>query len=131
MISVEVDLWETYWLEHYKGKLPSTIAETLLQCDPVTFPNIYTALKLLGVFPITTCTCERSASTIRRLKTYMRSTMSQERINGLALMYTHRNITIDIQKVIDTFARKHKTRLELINILLTDKESLSIEKSPD
>ena len=121
MISVEVDLWETYWLEHYKGKMPSTIAETLPQVDELTFPNIYTALKILGVLPVTSCTCERSASTLRHLKTYMRSTMSQDRMNGLASIYTHRNIEIDIEKVIDKFARKHKTRLELIDILSTDK----------
>ena len=61
MISVEEDLWETYWLEHYKEKMPSTIAETLPQVDELTFPNIYTALKILGILPVTSCTCEKSA----------------------------------------------------------------------
>ena len=37
MISVEVDLWEAYWLEHYKEKMLSTIAETLPQVDEFTF----------------------------------------------------------------------------------------------
>ena len=115
MISVKVDLWETYWLEHYKGKMPSTIAETLPQVDELTFQNIYTALKILGVLPVTSCTCEKSASTLRRLKTYKRNTMSQDRMNGLATIYTHRNIEIDIEKVIDKFARKHQTPLEQIN----------------
>ena len=51
----------------------------------------------------------------------MRNTMSEDRMNGLATIYTHRNTEIDIEKVIDKFARKHNTRLELIDILSTDK----------
>ena len=47
--------------------------------------------------------------------------MSKNQMNGLATIYTHRNIEIDIEKVIDKFARKHKTQLELIDISSTDK----------
>ena len=38
------------------------------------------------VLPVTSCEAECSFSTLRRLKTYLRTTMSQERLNGLALL---------------------------------------------
>ena len=38
------------------------------------------------VLPVTSYEAERSFSTLRRLKTYLHTTMSQERLNGLALL---------------------------------------------
>ena len=119
-ISSEVDMWETYWFDYDHQKLPDTIEKTLSKVDPITFPNIYTALKILAVLPVTSCSCERSASMLRRLKTYMRSTMSQDRLNGLALIYSHRNMDLDTCEVVDLFARKQPRRMELINILESD-----------
>ena len=40
----------------------------------------------------------------RRLKSYTRSTMIPERLNGIALMHSHQELVPDIQKVIDLFA---------------------------
>ena len=42
-------------------------------------PTIAMLLQLLATWPVTTCSCERSISALRRLKTYLRSTMQQER----------------------------------------------------
>ena len=41
--------------------------------------------------PITTATTERSFSALRRLKTYLRSTMKEDRLSGLALMDIHKH----------------------------------------
>ena len=57
-----------------------------------------------GTLPVTTCTCERSLSSKRRLKTSTRSTMISERLNEIALMHVHQEIVPDIEKVIDLFA---------------------------
>ena len=54
------------------------------------------------------------------MKTYLRSTMTQERLNGLALFHIHRNIELKVSDIIDLFAQKHPRRLELSNILQTD-----------
>ena len=116
-ISHEVDNWESFWVHVPENTLPSTIAETLHETDPTSFPNISTALRLLAVFPFTSCSCERSASAIRLLKTYTRSNMSQERLNGLATLYTHKDVNIDVEEVIDRFAATHPRRLSLVNLL--------------
>ena len=48
--------------------------------------------------------------------------MTQERLNGLALMSIHRDIPNDYDKILNIFARKHSRRMELIN-MDDDKES--------
>lgn len=50
-------------------------------------------LKLLRIFytiPVTTSSAERTFSALRRLKTYLRSTMSQPRLNHMMLLYIHK-----------------------------------------
>ena len=117
MISSELVIWETLWIDHQTKPVPNNIADTLKIADQLTFPNIYTALTILAVLPVTLCSCERSVSVVRRLKTYTRSTMSQDRLNGLASLNIHKEIPVDIDKVLNIFARKHKRRLEMINLL--------------
>ena len=86
----EMDLWETFLSSKSDTKnLPARISDT---ADPLIFPNIFTMLKILAVLPVTTFSCERSNSVLHRMKTYLRSTMTQGRLNGLALQHIHRNI---------------------------------------
>ena len=46
--------------------------------------------------------------------------MSQTRLYGLALLNIHRDIEVDPNEVLDTFASKHERRLRMSNILETD-----------
>ncbi|XP_077283750.1 zinc finger MYM-type protein 1-like [Arctopsyche grandis] len=55
------------------------------------------------IFPVTTATSERSFSTLRRLKTYLRNTMSENQLNGLALLNIHRDINVSAEKILDMF----------------------------
>ena len=83
---------------------------TLAACDREFFPSIHTLILILCKLPITSAECERSFSTLRRLKTYLRSTMSSEGESGLALMNVnyHRDM---IEEVINTFAQRQPRRL--------------------
>ena len=99
------------------GAVPNTIASTLKMINQPMFLNITYLLSLLAVLPITTCEAERSISTLRRLKTYMRSTMSQERFSGLALVNIHLDIPINIDEIVNEFSQKHPRRMQLENIL--------------
>ena len=49
---------------------------------------------------------------MKRLKTYLRSTMSQDRMNGLALLSFHYDKVPDIDQVIQRFAGQKHRRLE-------------------
>ena len=119
-MSSEIDLWEKYWKESYSSPVPSSISESLALVDQIAFPNISVTLKILGVIPVTSCECERSISALRRLKTWLRSTMEEERLNGLALMHINNDVKIDIEKVVDVFARENRTRMRLADILNDD-----------
>ena len=48
--------------------------------------------KLLLVLPATNATSERSFSALRRIKSYLRSTMTQARLNHLMVLHYHQDI---------------------------------------
>ena len=68
------------------------------------FPNIHRLLTILATLPVTTASAERSFSTLRRLKTYLRSTMSSERLTSIALLNIHPDIPCPVEEVINRFA---------------------------
>ena len=62
-------------------------------------------LQLVLVMPATNCTSERSFSALRRVKTYLRSTMVQERLNHLLVLHVHKERTgaLDLTDIGDKF----------------------------
>ena len=102
-LDAELMLWSTYW-ETHEGPHPDNIASTLKAVSFSGFENIKVILRILGTLPITSCECERSISALRTLKNYQRSTMVEDRLNGLALMKIHQEIVPDVEKVIDKFS---------------------------
>ena len=67
------------------------------------FPNIHTILKVLLTMPISAASAERSFSGLRRLKTYLRSNMSETRLSGLALLHIHHETDINISEIVREF----------------------------
>jgi len=49
----------------------------------------------MATLPVTMCTSERSFSTLRHLKTYLRNTDTNKQLNGLVLLNIHRDIKLD------------------------------------
>ena len=117
-LETEIHQWYRLWKDQ-KVK-PRSIESTLAQCDEKFYPNIKTILRICGCFPVTSCECERSISILRLLKTYLRSTMGQEGLSGLALMYIHRNLDVDIKNICKEFARRKPRRMVLPDILTDD-----------
>ena len=122
-LKAELDMWEMFWNKEvscHKMDEDSdmwSIQSVLFQTDKEMFPAIYSSLKLLGTFPVTSCECERSISVMRRLKTYLRSTTCQERFSSLALINIHRSFPHDIERIVTVFADRKKRRMQLTNIL--------------
>ena len=73
-------------------------------------------MHILYTIPISSASCERSLSTLRNLKNYLRNTMAQDRSNGLALMHAHRDMELDLEKIIYLFANMHPRRKRSENI---------------
>jgi len=49
-----------------------------------------------------------------RLKTWLRSTVGQNRLSGLALWHVHRSININIDKIIEKFSQMKKRNIDFI-----------------
>ena len=64
------------------------------------------------VLPSSACEANRSFSTLRRLKTYLRSTQTQQRLNNLAILNTHREHTkaLDLAEAVNKFVSRSQTR---------------------
>ncbi|GBM83972.1 repressor of the inhibitor of the protein kinase, partial [Araneus ventricosus] len=103
VVQSEFMLWKEKWSLEKSENLPKTAISSLEKCDKTFFPNIYILLKLLAVLPVSVATLERSFSSLRRLKTYLRNTTSESRLNGLALLSIHRDIKIRDEEVLDKF----------------------------
>jgi hypothetical protein len=76
----------------------------LLMTTPTRFVNIRKLLRIAATLPLTSCSAERCFSAMKILKSRLRSTMDDERLNGLALMYIHNETEISIKEVINNFA---------------------------
>lgn len=100
----ELRLWWAKWANKAASQRPSTGTDALSHCDCRFSPNVYKLLQILVIFPVTTASAEKTFSSMRLLKNYLRSTISAERMVGLALLYADRDIDI-VSKVIDRFVK--------------------------
>ncbi|XP_071478874.1 zinc finger MYM-type protein 1-like [Diadema antillarum] len=75
-------------------------------------PEVVKLCRLYIVHPATTATAERSFSTLRRLKSYLRGTMSQSRLNSLLIltMYRERVELIDMVDLVNEFISRGDTK---------------------
>ena len=71
--------------------------------------------KLTLVMPATNAVSERSFSALRRVKTYLRSTMKQTRLNHLMILHVHKDITdsLNLNDIGNEFVRCSEHRLSV------------------
>jgi hypothetical protein len=76
------------------------------------YPNIYIAYQILFILHVTVVSAERSFSKLKLLKNHLRSTMSQERLNGLTTICIEKKLLdeIDIDTIINDFASRSVRR---------------------
>jgi hypothetical protein len=84
-------------------KLPSSLVAFVALAKSSLSPCIERLLGVIAVLPVTTCSFERSVSSLRRLETYLRATMMRPRLDGLALMHVHYTREVNIDEVIRRF----------------------------
>ena len=77
------------------------------------FPQTSRLLQLLLVMPATSATSERSFSSLRNIKTYLRTTMKQDRLNQLMMLYIHKDRNVDIIKAMQEFVQYNDERLRV------------------
>ncbi len=115
-LDTELHCWTIKWQqdkEQAKSMDYDTPYKVLCSVDGDFFPNIKQLMTIACTLSVTSSECERSISRLRYLKTYLRSTISEQRLNGLAMLYVHRDIPCSSETVVDIFAQKHPRRLAL------------------
>jgi hypothetical protein len=93
--------------EDSDDKIPASQSYKLI-CDNMiqsTFPNVLTALRIYRCLMITNATGERTFSKLKILKNCHRVSMTQERLNTLAIMATENDVlqNIDFQDILNDF----------------------------
>ena len=68
-----------------KDQKPKTVAEQLKRIEGFRagFQDVWRLLQIAITVPVTSAQCERSFSVMKRVKSYLRSTMSQERLRNI------------------------------------------------
>ena len=97
-----------------RSKVIDCISEVLLEISSLrtAFPTLVKLLQIALTIVVSTASCERSFSALKRIKTYLRSTMTEQRLVDLAVLSVERDLSqqLSLNEVIDEFARKDKNR---------------------
>ena len=106
LLSTEFSRWKRACASTPMDKRADTLEKALLFCDRGDYPNISVLLAIACTLPVTTCETERSNSQLKLLKTYLRSTMTEERLSSLAVIKIHREMIadLDFDKLVVEFA---------------------------
>ena len=71
-----------------------------------SFIHLRTCIRVALTIPVSSASCERSFSTLRYIKNYLRNKMSDDRLSSLALLYINkqRTVTLNPFDIVDDFA---------------------------
>ena len=75
-----------------------------------------TLLQIFATLPVRTATGERSFSALNLIKTYLRTSMQENRLYALAFSYINNDIKLACIQVIDQFAKGNRR----VNVKQTD-----------
>ena len=79
-----------------------------------SFPNAYITFRIMLTIPISVALAERSFPKLKLIKNYLRSTMSQERLNGLAMLSIEKEMLeeLDYKSLIKNFASQRARKIK-------------------
>ena len=99
-LELELDLWEEHWSQS-KTSILNSVSATLKPINFLCFSIIKTLLRIIGTLPVTFCSCERPFYALCKLKIYNRSTMCNEMVSALALLYIDVELDPDPQTILE------------------------------
>lgn len=97
-----------------ENKTMDNVIDILAELSPLrsAFPNIFKLIQISLTISVSTAECERCFFALKRIKTYLRSTTSNERLANMAVLSIEREIAkeIPLDSVVDKFAAQDKNR---------------------
>ena len=79
---------------------PASPAMSVKECNTALYSNVSNLLKIAYTIPVTSCEYERTASTLRHLDNYMKSSLGKSRLSSLAILHVHYDTTVDLSLVV-------------------------------
>ena len=107
VVDEEFACWKAKRLSVPAEERPSSLQECLQVCTTGSYPNLTVLLTLFAVLPLSSVSCEQSASALRRLHTYLRCNQTEQRLSSLALIHVHYTHRVSVDSVCEIFMRKH------------------------
>ena len=105
-------------LKLLRGGLPEGITKAagifeFLKRRESCYPNTWTAYRIMMTIPVSVASAERSFSKLKLIKSYLRSSMSQERLNGLSMLSIERDMAekLDYTNLMNEFAGRNARRI--------------------
>lgn len=100
-------------------KAPDDVMGRLLSMQEA-FPDLIRFGQLVLTMPVSSANAERSFSTLKRVKTYLRSSMSEQRLNNMCILSIERELSAslldNVNPVVDEFARMKNRRCSLLKL---------------
>ena len=115
-LKVQLESLKTYFEKQESEKVKlSDIFGYLRKLEPAMraiYSEIVTLVRILLVIPATNATSERTISALRRVKTYLRNTMTQTRMNSLLSLHVHKERTdaLDLKAIANEFTARNERR---------------------
>jgi len=72
------------------------------------FPVLISVMSSALTIPVSSTTCERTFSKMKKIKTAVRSTMSDDRLSDLCVLAVERTTDINFEQLVDDFSNIHK-----------------------
>lgn len=90
---------------------PETVVDVYSRIQPlqVAFPTLTQIFCIALTLAVSTAQCERSFSALKRIKNYLRSTMSEQRLTDISLLSIEKDLSNDISME-DRFESGDKNR---------------------
>ncbi|GJZ06063.1 zinc finger MYM-type protein 1 [Tanacetum coccineum] len=118
--SGKLNSFDDYTLKSHYSHLEAALKNN--EQSDVDAKDIFVELRVLLTIPVTVASAKRSFSRLKLLKSYMRSTMSQERLNGLTLIAIENRVleSVDYEDLVNNFASKNARIMALLELEVSD-----------
>jgi hypothetical protein len=112
-------------LRHLKTLLPKDVTKSIDILNTIKsyweegeFQTVWVAYRILLTIPITIASAERSFSKLKLIKTYLRTTISQERLSGLAMISIENEYLdkLNYDNLIEEFTSKNARRSNFLGV---------------
>ena len=96
------------------GKALNEVIGVLRELSPLrtAFPVLVKSIQIALTIAVSTAHCERSFSALKGIKSYLRSTMTQQQLIDLAILSIKKELSknLSLDNVVDQFASHDKNR---------------------